>query len=301
MNNEYPLKKVAFFILFLIALFAIPLTVYLVQRQQETRSRATQVSEDSVAVVIDGQQYTKADVRKIAEEQNDPTVVDSQALKDALGVLEERKILDKAAADLGIQIDSAKVEAFKRDDYSENEAHYEVLKNQVILSAVKSRETLSIEFWNPPASGLADLTAQEKSDAGKQLSDGVPALIEAENRLKAGEDIINIGNSLLTKYPSLKDVLAVNGNILDSLSSDEKLVAQQPVVYEFGDSSLDETTLNALFAMNVDEVKRVTNTESNKGGTVLKLVSKGKEDGAKSYQDWLDQQKSSLVRDLNVL
>lgn len=300
-NNEYSLKKVAFFLLLLIALFAIPLTVYLVQRQQEIRTRATQVPEDTVVMVIDGQQYTKADVRKIAEEQNDPSTVDSEALKVALGTLEERKILDKATSELGIQIDSAQVQKLTEDDYSDLEARYEVLKNQVILAAVKSRQALSIEFWNPPADSLNSLSAAEKTAAANELRDGIPALAEAENRLKTGEEILDVGDSLIVKYPSLKPVLAINGNILDSLVDSEREEARRPRIYEFGDSNLDKETLDALFAMNVDEIRSITNTKDNRGGTVFRLASKGNDSGEPSYESWLEKQKSSLVRQVSSL
>ncbi len=301
MNNELSLKKVGVLLLLITAVIGIPLTVYLAQRQQQTQSKASVVSEETVVAVIDGQQITKADVRRVAEEQNDPTVVDSQALKNALQTIEERKILDKAAKDLGIEVDSARVDELVAQEFSDLDARYEVLRDQVILKVVKSREALSVEFWNPPTTSLSSLTADEKATAAKELADGIPALTQAETKMKAGDSVLDIGDALLTKYPKLAPVLAVNGYILTSLSEAERAAAARPQVYEFGDSALDQTTLNALFAMNLDELKTITNTEANRGGSVFKLISKGKDDGAKSYDSWLSAQKKSLVVNLNLL
>ena len=300
MNNEYPLKKVAFFILFFIVLIAIPLTVYLAQRQQSTQSKATVVPESVVVVVIDGGQITKAEVRKVAEENYSPETVDSQALKDALEILTERKILDKAAKDLGLKVDQDKAENLLEQEFSNQDARYEALIDQVILKAVKSRGAISIAFWNPPANSLSSLTAEERTAVAKQLTDGNAALIEAENRINAGEDVFEIGDALLTKYPSLKEVFAVNGYILSTLDSSGE-IASEPRIYEFGDSGLDQATLDALFAMDVDGVKSITNTETNQGGVVFKLVSKGEDSGPSTYDKWLTAQKSLLVRDLGVL
>ena len=251
-------------------MLAIPLTVYITQKQQEVRSRAAEVPDTTVVAVFNGEQITKGQVRDVAEEQNDPSSVDGQALKDALVVLAERKILDLTAEDLGIDVYSDRVNILvENEGFSEEEARYEVLRDQIILAKVKSREALSVEFWNPPQSSLDSLTAEEKENARKELSDGIPALASAETRMKAGEN--------------------------------EKETTALPQIYEFGDSSLDQTILNALFSMEIGEVKSITNTSSNRGGTVFRLVSKGTDSGELSYEDWLDKQKGDLFSDLGVL
>lgn len=299
---EITRKKLFILGSFIVVLIAIPLTVYITQKQQETRSSAAEVPDTTVVAVINGEQITKADVRKVAEEQNAPSAVDAQALKDALTVLEERKILDLTAEELGIEASSDRVNIFvENEGFSEEDARYEVLRDQIILAKVKSRETLSIEFWNPPENSLDSLTAEEKENSNKELSHGIPALGRAEPRIRSGEHIIDIGQSLLTAYPSLAPVLGVNGYILSELDEAQKEIASLPQIYEFGDSSLDQTTLDALFAMGVGEVKTITNTSSNRGGTVFKIVSKGNDSGELSYEDWLDKQKRALVDDLGVL
>lgn len=299
---EITRKKLFLIGSFIVVMLAIPLTVYLSQRQQDTQSRASEVPDTTVVAIFNnGEQITKGQVRQVAEEQNDPSVVDAQALKDGLQTLIERKILDLTADDLGIEPDPDQISNLVADGFSEEDARYEVLRDQIIIAKVKSREALSVEFWNPPANALEFLTAVEKENARQELADGIPALVSAETKMNAGTEVIDVGGSLLTTYPSLKPVLAVNGYILSSLNGTEKEFAAFPQTYQFGDSSLDQATLNALFAMNINEIKKITNTQSNRGGTVFKLVSKGNDSGAVTYDDWLEEQTSDLVDDLGIL
>lgn len=300
MNNEFTLKKVAVFLLLGVVLFAIPITVFLAQRQQDTRSRASVVSEDTVVAVINGKQITKAQVRTIAEESNKPADVTAEHLKSALLVIEEREILDNAMNTLDIELDSSWVDELVGEGYLENEAKYQVLKNQVTLKAVKSRSAYTVQFWNTPEAGFANLTATEKEVSKKQLSDGTAALSEAETSLVRGDNPIEIGDALIAKYESLKPVLAVNGVIVDGLSNSERDAASHPQIYQFGDSGLDQETQTALFGMKVNDVETVTDTPTNRGGIVFKVIS-GNDTGAATYDEWYTQQKSSLVQNLNLL
>ncbi len=300
MNSEFTLKKVAVFLLLGLALFAIPITVYVAQRQQDTRTRANVVSDDTVVAVVNGKQITKAQVRAVAEETNRPEDVTSDHLKSALLVIEEREILDNAVNTLGIELDSSWVSELTAEGYSENEAKYQVLKNQVVLKAVKSRAALTVQFWNTPEAGLANLTDAEKDTTRKQLSDGTAALSEAETALVRGDDPLEIGDSLIAKYESLKPVLAVNGVIVDGLSTSERDAASHPQVYQFGDSGLDQETQDALFGMQVNDVEIVADTSTNRGGIAFKVISVN-DTGASTYDEWYAQQKSSLVQNLNLL
>ncbi len=300
MNSEFTLKKVAVFLFLGLALFAIPITVYVAQRQQNTQSNASVVSEDTVVAVINGKQITKAQVRAVAEESNKPADVTPEILKSTLSIIEEREILDNAVNTLGITLDSAWVGELVAEGYSENDAKYQVLKNQTILKAVKSRSALTIQFWNTPEAGLANLTTSEKETSAKQLSDGTGALAEAETGLVRGDNPLEIGDALIAKYESLKEVLAVNGVIVDGLNNSERDAASHPQVYQFGDSGLDQETKTALFGMAVNDVETVSDTPTNRGGIVFKVIS-ANDNGASTYDEWYAQQKTSLVQNLNLL
>ncbi len=300
MNSEFTLKKVAVFLLLGVALFAIPITVYLAQREQDTRSNANVIPEDTVVAVINGKQITKAQVRVVAEESNEPGDVTSEVLKNALLVIEEREILDNAVNTLGIELDQAWVDELVAEGYSQNEARYQVLKNQVKLKAVKSRSALTVQFWNTPEAGLANLTEAERDTSKKQLSDGIAALNEAETGFVGGDDPLEIGDALISKYESLKPVLAVNGVILNGLSVSERDAAGHPQIYEFGDSGLDQETQVELFKLAINDVDVVTDTTTNRGGIVFKVIT-ANDTGASTYDQWYTQQKASLVQDLTLL
>ncbi len=279
MNNEFTLKRIAVFVLLVVAIIGIPLTVYLAQRQQEIRSQAAAVPENTVIVTINGQDFTKADIRNVANEQYESSAVDDQALKDALDVLIERTILGIEAQRLGVEADS----------------DYEVLQEKITLAATKSRKVLSLGFWSPKPSDQGNLDASEKEIAGTLTSQGRAALSEIETRLKAEEDILAITNSIRTKYPSLADYIALNGYRLTDLSEAEKVLTAEPYSVEFGDSNMDTTVLNGLFALNKGQVKKFQATETNDGGSVFKVIEKGNDSGPTTYSQWLSERRSALV------
>ena len=165
---------------------------------------------------------------------------------------------------------------------------------------MKSRSAVTIQFWNTPQTGLASLTNAEKEASEKQLSDGIAALSEAEAALVRGDNPLEIGDSLVNKYESLRPVLAVNGVIVDSLSASERDSSSHPQIYQLGDSGLDRETQAELFGMQVNDVEIVSDTSTNRGGIAFKVVS-ANETGAATYDEWYTQQKSSLVQNLNIL
>lgn len=300
MNTEFTLKKVAAFLLLAIVIVAVPLTVYLAQRQQNTQSKAAVVSEDTVVAIINGKQITKAQVRIVADESNLSADVTADSLKTALAVIEEREILDNAMNTLGIKLDTDWVSELVLDGYSEQDAKYQVLRNQITVKAVKSRSALTVQFWNTPESGIANLTKQEKEDSEKQLSDGIPALSQAETGLTRGDDVLEVGDAILEKYESLKPVLAVNGLILNGLGETERISVAHPQIYPFGDSGLDAESKTALFELKANDIKTVTDTSTNRGGIVFKVIT-ANDTGVNTYEEWYAQQKTSLVQNLNIL
>ena len=280
---EITRKRLFIFGSFIVVLIAIPLTVYISQLQQETRSQASAVPESTVIVTIDGQDFTKADIREVANEQYESSAVDDQALKDALDVLIERNILDIEAERLGVEADS------------EAEDYYEVLQEKITLAATKSRKVLSLGFWSPKSSDQGNLSASEKQLAQTLTTQGRTALSEIEPRLNAGEDILEITNSIRTKYPFLADYIALNGYRLTDLSEEEKELIAQPYTVEFGDSNMDPTVLNGVFALDVGQIRKFQVTETNDGGSVFKIIEKGNDSGPTTYSQWLSGKRSALV------
>lgn len=300
MDSEFSRKKLLVLGVLLLVFLAIPITVYTALQHQSSNSRAD-VSDDSVVAMVNGQQVTKAQVRAVAEEQYDPADVDQPALQDALEILIERKILDNAANTFSLVPEPARVDRFKQEGFSDTDAKYEALKQQVTLKAVNSREVLSIGFWNPPSAGISTLSIQEQSTASNELLSGIPALNTAETRMRAGDDVQEIGDSILAQYPNLAPVLEVNGIIYAPLNDEEKSLSSYPQIYEFGDLSLDNETRDAVFAQNQGGIVKTTDSEANRGGTVIKVETKGNVNGANTYEEWLAQQKTSLVQNVGSL
>ena len=294
---ELSKKKIFFFLALLLVIIAVPITVYLSQKSQETRSRAAPVVTDSTVVAtINGQNITKGDVRAVAEEQYEPTGVDAQALKDALEVLTERKVLDIEAQKKGISVDPSEIEAVvAREELSETQARYDILREKITLLNIRSRLALSIGLWAPVAADQANLDSEDKIAAQTQIKDGLKALPEIETRIKNGDDVATIAKDIIKKYPSLTEALAINGYKLVDLSEDEIKGISSPQIIEFGDSNMDSTAVNNLFSMNADEVKTISKTETNAVGGVYKIVEKGSDVGADTYDAWLNSQKSVLV------
>lgn len=302
MFNELSLKKVGVLILVIVALIAIPLTVYLAQRQQESRSKAVVVSEDAVVAVINGQQITKADVRKVAEEQYAPSAVDAQALKDALSVLSERKILDAASKNQQISSDPRQIqERMEREGLTEIQAYYEVLKEKVTLIEVKNWQVFVIGFWVPPNDQRTDLTPEETTSIQKELSDGLLALVEAQNLLSSNQEAVDIARSLISKYPSLKKVLGVNGYLLAQAEEGGDLVnLTNPKIYTFQSSSTGQPLFDAIYSMKTPgEVKKVL-SENDSGGNVIKLIGRNSAP-FNTYEDWLINKRETIVQIVNPL
>lgn len=282
---------------------AIPLTLYtaLNLKPKNTITKAA-VPEDSIIVTIDGVNYTKAQIRQIAEEQIDPTAVTQEDLQVALDVLIERKILDKAASDYNIAPDPDRVAKYKQDELSDTEAKYEALRDQIILKAVNSAEVESIGFWNPPASGIGGLSTQEQTLAAQQLTSGNSALDEIQTRMQNDENALDIADDILASNLDLADVLAVNGYIVSTLNQQDRAYASYPTIQEYGDNAYDDQIENEVFnIMNEGEVKKVTNTTDNRGGSVFKIVKRGNVNGSGSYDSWLTERKAALVQTLNQL
>jgi len=303
-DSEFSRKKLLVFGTLLLVVLAIPVTLYTalnLNNKSQTKSQAADVTEATVIVAINGEQIKKSDIRKVAEEQNDPSSVDQQALIDALETITERKILDKAASDLGITPEQARLTKFEDDGLSEMEAKYEALREQIILKSVNSTELITIGFWNPPSAGVTSLSVDEQTAAADELAAGIPALDEIEGKMSDGDDPLDIADAILIDNPDLKNVLALNGYILDPLDQVDREFASQPIIEEYGDTALDAQSRDAIFNTSKNGVKKISNTSENRGGMVIKVINKGNINGSSSYDAWLTEQKASSVEPVNAL
>jgi uncharacterized protein YxeA len=287
----------------LVVLIAVPVTLYLSQQQQEDRSHASQGTSDSTIIeTVDNQPITLGEVKNVALEQYDESAISTNVLKDALATLEERKILDMEAQKKGLTTDSSEVERVaSEEDITTDQARYEVLRDLVTLADVNSVEVLSVGAWTPTDDNPLGLDPEDQTNSQKQANDIIKALPSIEDGLTKGTPVLTISDNTVKTYPSLADIIAVNGSKLLGLDDSEKTAAGDPQIIEFGDSNLDPSVQTGLFAMSEGEVKSFSKTEANSGGVAYRVVKKGNPQGAGSYDEWLTTQTRALVIPKNPL
>lgn len=294
---EITRKKAIAVVALIFILVAVGVTVFLSQQNQDTRSRASEESPDTTVVAsVNGEDITKAQVREVALEQFASGSVNQEVLKDAMDVLIERMILDDEATSRGISLDSSLVEQrMSAFDLEQNEAYYDLLREQVILKNVKSRKAQSIGFWAPVTADQANLEPEDKIAAESQIKAGVNAIPEMERAMKNSTDIGVLSKTISTKYPVLAASLTINGYRASEIEDSEVSGISGYKIYEFGDSNLDPVVLTGIFAMNVDEIKSFSSTSTNAGGYVFKLLEKGNDSGLGTYDLWYSEKLSSEV------
>lgn len=285
-------KRIAIGMLAILAIVGLPATIYLTQQQQNTKQEATTgFTDDTVVAIYDGQIKIK-DLRAVAEEQYAPTAVNNTVLKIALNILLERKILDKEKINQKISISQQEVDDLVLSTgLPEKEAYYKILRTKVGLTNARNWQVYTIGFWAAPSSDLANLTDEEKASRSAILAQGLPALKEAEQRLRNGETASIIAENLLAKYPALNGVLAVNGTIITrDIESPPELDEAEIFYYE--PSGEGQPFYDTLYSMSNDGSVKSIVFSDNSGGSVIKLVKYHPETTFNSYKDWLDNKKS---------
>jgi hypothetical protein len=296
-------KKNIAIAVFVLMLLILPLTVYLAKQQQQTHSNASgnpldTLSANDPVASYNGVSIYKKDLEAVAAEQYGSGPYDLQAYKDALNKIVERKVLDTEATAKGVSVSQDEIDSRANlENVSSDQAHYEILREKITMLDVNARRAVAIGFWSPPATDSdTSLTDAEKQTINTQLKDGLAALTDMQTGLAAEEDSTILADSLadaaLSKYQALKPVLAVNGYIYDKLGDVEKQNLAIPQIYEYGASNFDQTVLDGLFAMGVNEVKTFTNSQTNQGGNVFKVLEIGNKSGPATYDLWLVQQES---------
>jgi len=278
----------------LVVLIAVPLTLYLSQRSQETRSHAS--TPNPVVAVVSGNKITATDVKNVALEDSDSPSQDDLATAKNTAI--ERAILDSASQDEGITADQSEIDQVSNNEgISSTEAKYEILRNKVIVKDVKYVKALSIGYWEPIASSQSDYSSDEWASVQQQEADGAKALTSAADSLSKSGDVVSIASDLIKAYPSLSDVLAMNGLIFSTIDPSDQADSATPAVYQYGDSNFDPETLAKVFdpSNQVGSVITVPTTSTSGGGTIFKIteIGQGTED---SYDSWLAKEKSSLVQ-----
>jgi hypothetical protein len=162
------------------------------------------------------------------------------------------------------------------------------LKNKIIQRQVVSRMGYVIGYWVPAYNYDIKPSAEQAVVFEQQRKDGSLALVEIEQRLRAGEAPLVIAKSINQKYPSLQKILSINGNIVAETKNDDLMT--KPYTYASKELQEDIPSIKVLLTMKEGEIKLLTNEYGpGSGGRVIQLI-KSTDSQFKSYDDWLKSQ-----------
>ncbi len=289
-------RKIVLSAIVLIMVITIPLTVFVARQPQSTQSGAAQeLTPDTVIAVFNGQNILEKDLETVALEQYDGGSIDREVLKDSLDILIERKILEQEKSSKGIAVTDEEVAAKVEEEFDQNQAVYEVLKDKITKTQTKNWQVYTIGFWVPAGNDLDNLTNQEKDTRKKRLDDGLKALDVAQNQFSSQKTVLSIAKDLAKKYPSLTEILGVNGYLLQDADNDNEEDYTNPRIYTFEKSNKGQPFFDDLYSMkNAGQIKKVLNS-SNSGGNVIKLVKANTNAQFDNYEDWLSAKKKNIV------
>ena len=117
---------------------------------------------------------------------------------------------------------------------------------------------------------------------------------EAEIELKTGKTALEIANALVSKYPSLSAILAVNGYLVKDAGQDPSGDYTDAVVYPYQSSNRGQPLFDVLYSMTAPgEVKKSIPTDQS-GGNVIKLIQANPNAPFDNYDAWLAAKIASL-------
>lgn len=278
---------------------SLPLTIFLTQQQQNTKSgAANQITDATVVGSFNGQRFTVGDIRQIALEDysEDQFLVDNHnALTLARDTYVERKILDKAQTDLGLTVIQDQINSLVNDTgLNQNQAKYELLKQQVILKQVNYVKAVSIGYWLPPDSAGQDYASGDQAVITQQTQEGKNAINQATDAFNTGQDVLTIANSISNNYKTLAPVLSMNGSKFALIPDADKQTASEPVLYEYGGTNFDDKTKTTLFGAPKNTVVTSVADQSSGGQVVFKIIDKGTGTFS-SYANWLSQKEANYT------
>ena len=145
-------RRVISVLILIILLAAIPLTIFLASQKQEIRQQASEpLSDSTVMLTINNQNFSLVDIKKVASEQYDPSSFNTQVLKIAQDNLIERKILDLKAKEAGLVPVEEEISALTgTTGLSREETRYDLIRQKLIRSEVRYIRIISIGYWVPP-------------------------------------------------------------------------------------------------------------------------------------------------------
>jgi hypothetical protein len=292
-------KKAMAILVGLFIVVALPLTVFVSQRQQNTQTGAFQaLTPDTIVAIFNGTNIYERDIEQVAAEQYDPNSIDREVLKDSFDILIERKILDFEKTQKNIEVSQDEIDQkANQDGISQVQAQYKVLQDKITKLETKNWQAYTIGFWIPPTDEQSILTSKEKQTSKTQLSDGLKALDDIQALMQTDQAPLDIAREEIVKYPSLGSVLAVNDYLLSGVKDGGDLTNYQNAnIYAYDQSKVGNPFFDTLYAMRTpNQVQKVIKEKSG-GGDVIKLLDVNPDAQFNNYDAWLKSEKQSLVR-----
>ncbi|MBI3984468.1 MAG: hypothetical protein HY344_00805 [Candidatus Levybacteria bacterium] len=289
-------KKVILSAILLIMVVTVPLTVFVARQPQSTQTgAANDLKPDTVIAVFNGQNILEKDLETVALEQYDGGSIDREVLKDSLDILVERKILDGEKNSKQLGVSDSEIAVKKAEGFDQNQATYETLKEKVTAAQTKNWQVYTIGFWVPLGNDLSNLSNAEKETRKKRLDDGLKALDEAQSQLGTQKSALDIARTLTQKYPSLKEILGVNGYLLQDANTDNVKDYTTPRVYTFEKSNKGQPFFDSLYSMKQNGQVKKSISGNNSGGNVIKLVSANTDASFDTYEAWLSAKKKNVL------
>lgn len=289
----------------LLLIFIIIVGSYFLLTKKNTPPPTSETIADNTLIASVGdQKIYYAMIKNATYQPSANRPIDKTVLRKTLNTLIEHAILEKEAANANISLNQTQIQdkavalvpSLNRNNiptvFLQN-AKYELLKEQIMQKQIRSVTAYSIGYWTPPYSWNAQFTPQERTKYDSQRSDGAKALDEIQKQLLAHKDPAAITQQIITTYPSLTPIIAINGLLYSTLDKSASISARTYAV------SSDERTKGfypMLFSMSVGDVKKYLQKSEveGTGGTIFEVtsISSGK---FATYEDWLADKRNQYV------
>lgn len=270
-NSSMLKKRLPLILVALVVLLGIGFGSFFLLNSRPQTNEEVANKEDKLLATVGKYEIRESTVLAQAQLEYSQDAIDDDVLKRYLESQIERRILDLEAEKLSLVVTDEEVAAEVGNNDSQvarNAAYYELLKEKIMKSQIKSVQAFTIGYWVRPLNDPHQLPIY-----AEQRSEGSQMLAEANSRLRQGEAPVEIGKLLYEKYTSLKPIIALNGYLLDK-PNDEQLYLT-PKLYSFDKeelaSSNDPEVYNAMLDMDPNEVRRVNRSDGS-GGVVIKLI-----------------------------
>lgn len=295
-------KYIAIIVL-LIFLIAIGLTLIVLQRQQNLRQEASGPQEQvNELAVVGGTPITRQDVLQYADTMYNTLPSDSETLNVMLNELIEKKVIELVANREGLTVSNEEIQRqiehdgftdFVNDPSVLETAREMVLKRKIERRFTKSRDAFTIGFWIPPENYGVPVPPEQVEIVAQQREVSDQVVSEMEERMRNGEDALDIALSLNEEYPQLVPIMSVNGYVVENEENGRLMT--QPILYSYQAGRSGLPLYQSLFSLGIGEVATVPDEQTNAGGIVVKVVgsSNGPYD---NYSDWYRAVRSQEVQ-----